>query len=288
MIDQTFKLRQALRRKRRLPSPKNINLARTTEIQYQGDLKEIFKFIQEEVQKKLLPYLPYASSIVTNHVPEVKMDDGTYIQDGVEDDIARIVKAIKNSSLQRYSPEELTRMAKKRGISLEKMTREAFERDLKRVAGVDLLTSDPALDFQISLFTAENVNLITSLISDTVDKVGSKVYQGFRSGLRWEEIASNITGFVDPEKGPQVNRARFIARDQVSKLNGQLTQIRQTKLGITRYIWATSNDERVRDSHQEKEGNIYSWDDPPADTGHPGDDFQCRCTAIPYLADLVD
>jgi SPP1 gp7 family putative phage head morphogenesis protein len=287
-MEQSFKLRQALRRKRRLPAPKNINITRPLEKSYSKDLEEIFKFLLVEIQKKLLPYLPYASSIITKKVPEIKMDDGSTLLDGVDDDISRIVRAIRENSLKRFSPEELARMAKKRGISLEKMTREAFERDLKRVVGVDLLTADPAMELQIGMFAQENVSLITSLMNDSISKVENKIFQGFRSGLRWEEIAADITRFVDPVKGPQVNRARFIARDQISKLNGQLTQTRQRGLGISRYIWATSNDERVRDSHRDKEGKIYSWDDPPADTGHPGEDFQCRCTAIPYLADLID
>ena len=41
-------------------------------------------------------------------------------------------------------------------------------------------------------------------------------------------------------------------------------------------------------SHQEKEGNRYSWDAPPADTGHPGQDYNCRCSAQPDLSGLLD
>lgn len=286
-MEQMMKLRQALKKKRRLPAPKTINVTRPLEKSYSKDMEEIFRFLLDELKKKLIPYLPYASSIITKKIPEIKMDDGTTVLDGVDDDLTRIVRAIRESSLRRFSPEELARMAKKRGVSLEKMTRDAFERDLKRVVGVDLLTADPALELQIGMFAQENVNLITSLLNDTVSKVESKIFQGFRSGQRWEEIAADITRFVDPDVGPQVNRARFIARDQISKLNGQLTQTRQRSLGISRYVWATSNDERVRDSHQELEGKIFSWDDPPS-VGHPGEDFQCRCTAIPYLSDLVD
>ena len=47
--------------------------------------------------------------------------------------------------------------------------------------------------------------------------------------------------------------------------------------------WLTSDDERVRPSHREKVGKFFRWDDPPADTGHPGADIQCRCVAIAAL-----
>ena len=58
-------------------------------------------------------------------------------------------------------------------------------------------------------------------------------------------------------------------------------------MGIKQYIWSTSGDERVRDSHAENDGKIFSYDDPPP-TGHPGDEINCRCVAIPYFGDKVE
>lgn len=37
----------------------------------------------------------------------------------------------------------------------------------------------------------------------------------------------------------------------------------------------------MRDSHQENNGKIFAWDNPPP-TGHPGEDYGCRCKAEPY------
>ncbi len=47
------------------------------------------------------------------------------------------------------------------------------------------------------------------------------------------------------------------------------------------YIWRTSGDDKVRPSHAVNNGKIFSWDTPPA-IGHPGENFNCRCTAEPY------
>lgn len=49
----------------------------------------------------------------------------------------------------------------------------------------------------------------------------------------------------------------------------------------THYIWRTSGDDKVRPSHAVNNGRIFSWDNPP-ETGHPGEDYNCRCTAEPY------
>ena len=63
------------------------------------------------------------------------------------------------------------------------------------------------------------------------------------------------------------SRAKLIARDQTSKMNGAFNEARQTSLGIDRYVWQTSGDERVREEHQANDGQVFSWNDPPA-TGH--------------------
>jgi len=49
-------------------------------------------------------------------------------------------------------------------------------------------------------------------------------------------------------------------------------------LGNKYYKWVTMHDNRVRPAHQEREGRIFAWDDPPSD-GHPGWAIRCRCSA---------
>jgi SPP1 gp7 family putative phage head morphogenesis protein len=49
------------------------------------------------------------------------------------------------------------------------------------------------------------------------------------------------------------------------------------------YIWRTAGDGKVRREHAVNDGKIFSWDNPPP-TGHPGEDFGCRCWAEAYIA----
>ncbi|HBZ43970.1 MAG TPA: hypothetical protein DEO85_07950 [Maritimibacter sp.] len=55
----------------------------------------------------------------------------------------------------------------------------------------------------------------------------------------------------------------------------------------THYIWRTRRDGKVRLSHAEREGHVFSWGAPP-EGGHPGEDYGCRCTAEPYLPEAVE
>ncbi|MFZ4125047.1 MAG: phage minor head protein [Rickettsiales bacterium] len=50
----------------------------------------------------------------------------------------------------------------------------------------------------------------------------------------------------------------------------------------THYIWRTAGDGKVRASHAANEGKIFAWDTPPP-TGHPGEDYNCRCKAVAYI-----
>ena len=83
--------------------------------------------------------------------------------------------------------------------------------------------------------------------------------------------------------------AQFLAVDQVAKLNCDIAKQQQTSIGVKRYKWSTSKDARVRKSHRVLHGKIFEWDNPPivdekrGRKCHPGQDYRCRCVAIPVF-----
>jgi SPP1 gp7 family putative phage head morphogenesis protein len=152
-------------------------------------------------------------------------------------------------------------------------------REMRRIVGIDPRI-DPGTGPVLDQFREENLRLITNLTEDMQNRVGAivKDYLGGRVEDLTEELQDGL-GFARA-------RANLIARDQTLKLNGQLTRVRQQNSGISEYVWTTSNDERVREEHAAKDGQRFRWDNPPPDTGHPGEDFQCRCTAYPIIPGL--
>lgn len=158
--------------------------------------------------------------------------------------------------------------------------------NLKNQTGIDLsayLRNSPNIAEKVNALTAGNIQLIKSIRSQYLDKVQNAVMQAMVKGTLNKDLATQIKDFGKTTE----KRAMFIARDQSSKLNAALTQARHEDVGIKKYMWSTSLDERVRDSHADKEGLVFEYANPPADTGHPGHDFNCRCVAIPVLDDLV-
>lgn len=158
-----------------------------------------------------------------------------------------------------------------------------WKKTLKTTVGIDIFQSEPWLTSHLEVFTTENVNLITSLKNQPLDQIEELTLRGFQQGVRHETIRKQIEERFDVAR----SRAKLIARDQVSKLNGQLTELRQTEMGIEEYRWHDSDDSRVRPTHRRHDGEIFRWDKPPADTGHPGQDFQCRCWAEALLDKLI-
>jgi len=128
-------------------------------------------------------------------------------------------------------------------------------------------------------FVRENTALIKDIPEEMRQRIDDKVRAGVESGKRWETLAKDI----EQEQGIGQRRARLIARDQVNKYNGALTQARQQKLGINHYRWQGVMDARERPEHIALQGRVFSWESPPP-PGHPGQPIQCRCVAIPVVS----
>ncbi|MDP3278283.1 MAG: minor capsid protein [Deltaproteobacteria bacterium] len=100
------------------------------------------------------------------------------------------------------------------------------------------------------------------------------------------EVAKRVREQTSASK----SKAELTARDQVLKLNSAITQDQHLAAGITEYEWSTSGDERVRDGHKKLDGKRFKYAEPPVvdasgRRANPGEDYQCRCVAVPVLDD---
>ena len=138
--------------------------------------------------------------------------------------------------------------------------------------------------------------------TDDLKKIISKdVYDSVMRGDALSVVRKKI---LESTNDYTKKKAQFIARDQVSKLNGSINKIQQKSVGINLYVWNTVGDARTRDSHAKLNGVICSWDDPTIYykvegnalvkhkrlasmfIGNPSDDYQCRCFGLPFIPEL--
>ena len=168
------------------------------------------------------------------------------------------------------------------------------KKNVKKVAevvdiNVEPLLRDDHLNPYFQNVVDENVALIRSIPENSMASFKNALTNAITQDLH----NSTISEIIQKNFGTTRAKARLIARDQVGKLNGKLTQYRQEQLGGKRYVWRTSEDERVRKDHERLDGKTFFWDKPPVINrstgarGNPGQDIQCRCHAEMVLEDVV-
>jgi len=169
-----------------------------------------------------------------------------------------------------------------------KLSISEWKRVVHRTLGINVLEDYYNGEFfrdTLRLWTQTNVDLIKTVEDRTLGNMRSIVEDGFRSG----KSNTAIGRLIQEEYGMERRHAQFIARDQVAKLNSDLTRSQQEDAGVEEYIWSTSDDARVRERHAELDGTRHKWNDPPivdertGRRGHPGQDFNCRCSALPVF-----
>lgn len=129
---------------------------------------------------------------------------------------------------------------------------------------------------------AEQVGLIQSIPLEAAQRVHELTIAGIENSQRASEISKAIQASGDVAK----SRADLIARTEVARTASTLTQARALHVGSTGYIWRTSGDSDVRESHRKMNGQFVAWDDPPTldkMTGHAGAFPNCRCYPEPVL-----
>lgn len=215
-------------------------------------------------------------------------------QDEWVDEATAITDAINTQYQAEWSPADTQDLARAQGVDLSHVNAQQFYRLLSEVFGVNPILSEPWLASHIKSFTQTNVGLIESLPPRALGTFQTELLANIRQGKRSTELIPLLTS-----KPFDVTKswARFIARDQTAKYNADLSEVRHREAGINQYTWWTAMDERVRGrpgglypnarpSHWAHQGKVYSYDHPPADTGAPGHDYNCRCVAIPYFGDF--
>lgn len=158
---------------------------------------------------------------------------------------------------------------------IDRTTREGLQKQIERLSG-QLLWLGVFPAGLLDNFVEEHQKLIKVVQREHLDKIGLSLKRGIREGRLQKDIVKDIRQMTDMSK----RRAMLIARNAPLQYSGALTRHHQTSAGIKQYRWQTSHDERVRASHRDHDGKIFSWDGPGP---HPRSEVNCRCDAVPIL-----
>lgn len=186
---------------------------------------------------------------------------------------------------QQLTTNRLSNVAAETASHLSTFNAAQFSRQVRAAIGTDISLRDPKIAGLLDEFVHANVSLIRALGNKSLDDVEKAIVNGVASGDSW----SGIQDDVQERYGISDRHAQLIARDQVGKLNGQITRARHEELGVSKYKWRDSGDNKVRPSHKKLNGKTFSYAKPPLVDGerkNPGEPICCRCSPEPVFDDV--
>lgn len=201
----------------------------------------------------------------------------------------RIKKVDKRIS--QIKPEDIAKKIKTKDLFVEAMVK--TDKEIKK--SVRDLTVYPELSAgEREKIATEWQNNMDLWIKDFTEKE----IISLRKDIQLSTFAGNrhesITKSIQRSYGVTANKAKFLARQETSLLMAKFKETRYTKLGINEYKWRCvvgSKNHPVRPAHKILDGKVFAWENPPITTesgqptrrNNPGQDYNCRCMAIPIV-----
>jgi len=205
--------------------------------------------------------------------------------------LLRLSKAAAKSILKQFSNDRIDTITQKSLGKLDKKSKEEFYKQVAAKTGINVtdLIAKEGLKSTTNALMTETSQWIKTLRDDTFQKFTNNTLFAMSQGESLDTVVSQFDDIVSERK----NHAKFLARNQVQNYNSVTTKIRAQNLGITKAIWETAGDERVRPAHADREGKefnlaegLYSSDDGLYLL--PGTDYNCRCTYTMIIPETVD
>lgn len=150
-------------------------------------------------------------------------------------------------------------------------------------------TIDTATRAAIDERVTKNLDLsITNFAKERIPELRARVEENaFRFGGRTDRLAK----IIEAEFGVSKRKAEFLADQETGLLVSEYRATKYRQMGIEEYIWSTSGDNRVRQSHRVLNGKKFSFAvganvspaGKPARFCNPGQDYRCRCVPRPVV-----
>ena len=174
--------------------------------------------------------------------------------------------------------------------SVDKMVDDLMAQFVTSVKAIDVIevSADitPAIAKAMREELTENLELsIKNFVQEQIPQLRAAVQANAFAGYRTDRLAD----IIEAHYGVTKRKAAFLADQETGLAIAKFREQRAREVGSRSYRWSTSHDERVRADHRLLDQQVFFWDSPPVTnrtTGarnHPGEDFRCRCVAMPIL-----
>lgn len=242
---------------------------------HEREFSEIMVYMVEQITKRF-------RNGVFNELNQNTIDKFSDAQIG---NYAKIFLYLANQTrkkiLSQFNNDRIAELTEKYLSKTTKRNRDLLYKQVEDSIGISTkeLTSTEGLTSQLNALHLATQQWVQKLRDDTLEMYTNNSLQAMITGASLGDILNQFDGLAEKRK----NHAKFTARNQITNFNSISTKLRAQNLGIEEAIWRTSEDERVRKCHKERDGKkfklsegLYSSCD--GKTLLPGVDYQCRCT----------
>lgn len=195
--------------------------------------------------------------------------------------LLRLSKAAQKSILKQFGNDRIETISQQMLGKLDRKSKEEFYKRVSAKTGINVtdLIAKEGMKATTNALVAETSQWIKTLRDDTFQKFTNNTLFAMSQGESLDTIVDQFDDIASERK----NHAQFLARNQVQNYNSVTTKIRAQNLGITKAVWETSGDERVRASHADREGKEFDLAEGCYSSIDglyllPGTDYNCRCT----------
>lgn len=216
------------------------------------------------------------------------------VQESIRSTESRFIGTLDrlDEKLRQILPEEITdklKLSDQFDTTLFKLDKD-FHATMKGIRVPAELTRDRRREI-----ADEYTNNLRLYIKDWTEKEISELRKKMQTNVFTGNRYEGMIKTIQKSYGVGQRKAKFLARQETNLLMAKFKTTRYTDSGVTHYKWravAGSPLHPVRPRHKEldeqsKAGKLFRFDDPPMMTdGHkknPGEDYNCRCTAIPVV-----
>jgi len=172
--------------------------------------------------------------------------------------LTKLSTKVSKSLVSRFDNKRIEKLVKSTFEKDDRRSKQIFYSRMAKEMGVDpatLLKKD-GMTYDFNALVLETTQWAKKLRDETLELYTANTLRAMTLGQSVDEILEQYDGMVSKRK----NHAEFTARNQIQNFNSIMNKTRSQKLGITKAVWVSSHDERVRPSHAQRDGKEFDLD----------------------------
>lgn len=192
----------------------------------------------------------------------------------------KLAKNVQRKLLRRFSNQRIEAMVNKRLTEADKSNKARLYGKIAQRVGISAteLAATEGMKATRNALIKETAQWIQKSRDETLQFFTSNTLASMTRGKGLDDLMSQFDDMTETRK----NQAAFTAQNQINNYNSIMTKTRAQEVGITKAIWRTEGDDRVRDSHADREGkefdlNVGCYSSLDGEYLLPQVDFNCRC-----------